>query len=454
VLDQPVDTCFVGTTVDVDCVQTTAMAKDTDHGDEDSTAAVLAANPDLAVDPAHCSATIYLGRTFVSRVSIATLTAPWPASGTPRFPWRLSPDADVQARIPAGYFAIHIDGAAVGHPPLDAFALVDWLYDQQLNFGKGRAINIAAPIYVATSARAPQPAYGGGSEPVPAAGEAAWSPPSAMTRVRPLVVADNSASKADAMDRNGWLDPSSSHGLFITSMAESAFGVGSTTLLDVSDDRGMLQEGWVTRTMLSYPWVANTVVNASWGSYSCISHNRPVHPLMFSDLVQFLAGKDVHLVAAAGNNATSQPFYPAAFGVLPTPVYADGPSQCRGVWDQGTKTCTLNLSPSVTSVGSVASLAKGMVSTVTPKPWERSAFSNWGLWVEQWAVGEDVVASYVGGAYRYCVVNPGIGCTVDGVITPEVDAPTAHLGPRVKWSGTSFAAPQAAIQLASTPPGP
>ena len=98
-------------------------------------------------------------------------------------------------------------------------------------------------------------------------------------------------------------------------------------------------------------------------------------------------GKHLIVVAAAGNNKSDEPFYPAAL-------------------------------PFVIGVGSV------------DKNGKRSEFSNHGEWVDTEALGEDVESSFVGPN----LIEPGGGGQRDeGAI----------------WSGTSFAAPRITGHLAA-----
>ena len=130
------------------------------------------------------------------------------------------------------------------------------------------------------------------------------------------------------------------------------------------------------------------VLNLSLGAYTW--NNRP--PALLSQAIEQL-GSETVVVAAAGNNSSDRVFWPAAFA----PV-----------------------------VGVGAQTADGQ---------QPAGFSNHGSWVDAWAPGEQVASSFV----RF-----------DG---PADEAPGADIDSDcftgyATWSGTSFAAPRIAGELA------
>jgi subtilisin family serine protease len=132
---------------------------------------------------------------------------------------------------------------------------------------------------------------------------------------------------------------------------------------------------------------APDVISLSAGSYT----RAGFEPLSFTAFHERHPG--IMLVAAAGNEATDRPFYPAAFD-----------------W--------------VIGVGALATDQE-----------HRAWFSNYGPWVDVYALGEGMVNAYASGVYEY--QEP-----------PRRPARQTFDG-MARWDGTSFATPLVAGLIAA-----
>ena len=124
------------------------------------------------------------------------------------------------------------------------------------------------------------------------------------------------------------------------------------------------------------------LINLSAGGYT----HRNVPPLSFIEFRQ--RHPDVTLVAAAGNDSTDRPFWPAAFD-----------------W--------------AIAVGALGADLQNLA-------W----FSNYGDWVDVYALGDGVVNAFATGVYNYHL--------------PPQQPATQVFDGMARWSGTSFAAPMVA----------
>jgi hypothetical protein len=128
------------------------------------------------------------------------------------------------------------------------------------------------------------------------------------------------------------------------------------------------------------------VINLSLGGYT--ADDQP--PTGLASAMARL-GNSAVVVAAAGNNGSPRPFWPAAFGTV---------------------------------------VAVGALDTTSGSP-RRASWSNYGHWVNVYAPGVNVRSTYLTGDWKLAT-----------------DAAPHHLGGWAHWSGTSFAAPQVAAEIA------
>ncbi|MGW4060178.1 S8 family serine peptidase [Amycolatopsis sp. NPDC004747] len=220
----------------------------------------------------------------------------------------------------------------------------------------------------------------------------------------------------------GDVDTDTGHGLFIAGIVRQACPEADTLAIRVVHSDGVAYEADV---LLALHLLADRVRHAQ-------ADNRPQDMVdivsismgyyledaadvaftgQFGAVIAELTGLGVLVVAAAGNDATTRRFYPAAFADQPL----GGGS-----------------GPQVISVGAL----NPDVTT------SKALFSNEGPWVHCWATGAGVVSTYptdVRGTAAADHEVPGFGRN-------SFDPDDFSAGFAV-WDGTSFAAPLAAAEL-------
>ncbi|WP_410593200.1 S8 family peptidase [Amycolatopsis sp. lyj-23] len=220
----------------------------------------------------------------------------------------------------------------------------------------------------------------------------------------------------------GDVDTDTGHGLFIAGIIRQACPEADTLAIRVVHSDGVAYEADVLLALHlladrvraaqadNRPEDMVDVVSLSLGYYE----ENPVdvaYTGLFGVAVAELLGLGVLVVAAAGNDATTRRFYPAAFADQPL----GGGS-----------------GPQVISVGAL----NPDVTT------SKALFSNEGPWVRCWATGAGVVSTYptdVCGTAAADHEVPGFGRS-------SFDPDDYSAGFAV-WDGTSFAAPLAAAEL-------
>ena len=196
---------------------------------------------------------------------------------------------------------------------------------------------------------------------------------------------DNVDPLDDLPSPNGFLDFGAGHGTFTSGIVQQVHPGVDLRVYRAVDSDGVGSESDVACAMVRAVQEGAKVLNLSLGVNTVDDQ-----PLLAVEVALDLIAErdpDVLVFAAAGNDGSSVPCWPAA-------------------------------SKRVVSVAALA-------ADLTPAPW-----SNHGFWVDCSAVGEGIVSTYV----------EGVGVEGAGPVAGHASAPDAW----AVWSGTSFAAPQIA----------
>jgi hypothetical protein len=203
-------------------------------------------------------------------------------------------------------------------------------------------------------------------------------------------------------ERAKYLSFAAGHGTFVTGIVQQLAPDTDITVYRVMDSDGIGSEVGVACAMIRAATKdENQIINLSLGFQT----HDDVPPIAIQRALEIISeweqedrGREVVVVAAAGNYGDTRPCWPAAF-------------------------------PGVVSVG-------GLGPDMRPTPW-----SGRGVWVTCSTVGQGLVSTFVEGT-ESTVVAPPSGAAAR---QPEFrgDPPWAA------WSGTSFAAPQITGRLAA-----
>jgi hypothetical protein len=204
--------------------------------------------------------------------------------------------------------------------------------------------------------------------------------------------APNSADTWDA-DRDGYGDQEAGHGTFIAGLILQVAPEASVYAVKVLDSHGLGDDLSVAEAMEQLPPDID-VINLSLGGYT--DHDAP--PLAIATAMAAMGGDHV-VVAAAGNQGISRPFWPAAFDQV---------------------------------------LAVGAVDQDAGK-WARASYSNYGRWVDATARGTSLQSTFARARTKV-----GLGLPI-GPFTPLLT-----FDGWASWDGTSFATPIAAAMIART----
>jgi subtilisin family serine protease len=193
------------------------------------------------------------------------------------------------------------------------------------------------------------------------------------------------AEELNVLPADGWLDDEAGHGTFIAGVVLQRAPSATVDVAKVLDSEGYGDEIGVARAIVRF--AKDDVINLSLGGYS--HGDEP--PLGLVQAVRRV-NPDSAVVAAAGNNSSTRLMWPAAL-------------------------------TRVIAVGALDRAAKA-----------RAPFSNHGWWVDSSAPGVDVLSSFVE-FQEAGPAQPGR--------TPQTFKRWAT------WSGTSFAAPKVAGEIAA-----
>jgi subtilisin family serine protease len=186
---------------------------------------------------------------------------------------------------------------------------------------------------------------------------------------------------------DGFLDTEAGHGTFITGLVLQVAPSARVHVAKVLDSEGIGDDVSVASGLERLPEPVQ-ILNLSLGGYT--GDDQP--PLALAEKLLELRADGTVIVAAAGNDGTSRPFWPAAL-------------------------------KHVIAVGAVENDGTA---------WRRADFSNHGWWVDACTVGADVVSSFV---------------DITTNVLPE--GGTMDFDEWAAWGGTSMAAPIVAGAIAA-----
>ena len=180
--------------------------------------------------------------------------------------------------------------------------------------------------------------------------------------------------------RDGFADPYAGHGTFISGVIRCLAPASLVVVEREIEVSGFVRESSLIKQIHDALSRSPDLISMSAGGYTRNNVPSLAFQVLWEERLSQLGG--LVLVAAAGNDGNTVPFWPAAF-------------------------------PWCVGVGSMSRDGQ-----------RRSWFSNHGAWVDVYAPGEDIVNAYA--RLKYMTVDGNVRDTSAGI---------------VKWSGTSFATP-------------
>ena len=215
-------------------------------------------------------------------------------------------------------------------------------------------------------------------------GASAWAP--WIEGVRPDTSADiedPDQIKINALEHEivGFADPYAGHGTFISGVIRCIAPASDIVVERILGVAGFARESRLTQQIHDALARSPDIISMSAGCYTRKNVPSLAFQTLWEERLSQVGG--VVLVAAAGNQSATTPFWPAAF------------PWCVGV------------------------------GSMTRDGQRRSWFSNHGAWVDVYAPGEEIVNAYAHMKYK-TIVDGDVRDTSAGI---------------VKWSGTSFSTP-------------
>ena len=216
------------------------------------------------------------------------------------------------------------------------------------------------------------------------AGASAWAP--WIEGVRPDTKADiedPDQLKINAVEHeiDGFADPYAGHGTFVSGVIRCVAPASTVVVERILGVSGFARESRLIQQIHDALERSPDIISMSAGCYTRKNVPSLAFQILWEERLSQLGG--IVLVAAAGNQSGTTPFWPAAF------------PWCVGV------------------------------GSMTRDGQRRSWFSNHGAWVDVYAPGEEIVNAYARMKYK-TIVDGDVRDTSAGI---------------VKWSGTSFSTP-------------